>query len=727
VKNDLKWTSRWSVRQALAAFMFFVAMATVSVVARAETPWVAIVGGDTRALALARAGAGYENATFQLVHAAPHGGFKVERADVRRGTASFAADAKTFVPLVASDSLSVSFEVSRVVPPGTYEIQTVATADKVTATTLTFHLVVPTAQARLPELLVVDAVIPTFAVFDEDAGAAATVPLVETSGLAPLTNLQVTPVGGTVVDGRPTLGSLTLDAGFSSVDPGGVTLLAVTVKNCELGTTTGHLQVGATELAQPVDLHFQVKARRSPCLIWFLIAAGIAAGAAIRLGLEKLVTRGGLVEAALQLRKRAVLERARHYDARTRVAIDEQVTLIDAAVVEHDAELKTICNTALSKLQTALDLLTKRRDAARASLDDLVSVLAAPWNLPSGLRQIVERATGQSGAIRLLFEVDDIGAVEEEFALASTAIAASLGAEAQKWAETVNAIAHALPAPVASLPGIDEDTPAATELVKRLRLVAEAASVATPVLKTLLEACHNARSTVVNLAMRGLAMLDHVALDAETEFAGRPAVMQAFETARAELKELRRSMDVERDGPERVLEHIANRFVASLTDALRHATTDGTLDAEVTVLLSEGKYVAAARKVAVANAAAPAPTRSPRLESMPLAPSHKADTAVAVPSATRPPQVTIRAAASPPSRPASLLSVARFGIWAGRGARVVQWLLISVLVATTGYALYAPTFVGRLPEMVGILLWAFSLNIGVDAVLEQSKKLTARS
>ena len=66
----------------------------------------------------------------------------------------------------------------------------------------------------------------------------------------------------------------------------------------------------------------------------------------------------------------------------------------------------------------------------------------------------------------------------------------------------------------------------------------------------------------------------------------------------------------------------------------------------------------------------------------------------------------------------------KLAIVQGRAASAAQWLVVAALLATTGYALYAPTFVGEYSEFFAIFMWAFSANIGVDVLLEQSKQVS---
>jgi hypothetical protein len=54
-------------------------------------------------------------------------------------------------------------------------------------------------------------------------------------------------------------------------------------------------------------------------------------------------------------------------------------------------------------------------------------------------------------------------------------------------------------------------------------------------------------------------------------------------------------------------------------------------------------------------------------------------------------------------------------------AQILQSLLLGVVLLVIAYALYAPAFVGTGAQLAAIFLWAFAIDITVDAVITAAR------
>jgi hypothetical protein len=56
-------------------------------------------------------------------------------------------------------------------------------------------------------------------------------------------------------------------------------------------------------------------------------------------------------------------------------------------------------------------------------------------------------------------------------------------------------------------------------------------------------------------------------------------------------------------------------------------------------------------------------------------------------------------------------------------AKGIRWIIASVGIVIIGYVLFASKFVGTFPDLLAIFVWAFGVDISVDALLDAGKKL----
>jgi hypothetical protein len=499
-----------------------------------------------------------------------------------------------------------------------------------------------------------------------------------------------------------------------------------------LGTTSGRVEISAPQLAEPVVVAYEVRAKVHPGWLVALSLLGLGFGYLVRIGLQVVQERSKGRLALLDVRAQLNGARAAHPDGAFRAAIDEALRTLDAKLGERDpAQISAAALAAATALNEALTALARRRQQLDADLAPLLRLVRTERPLPPAAhaaREECERAllaanaaldngdvTGAQAALdavradvlpRVIEAVRvwrrDAGSYFNAFTAARPPLlsgaAAQLEAAVKAWRES----AGTLPTSGASL--APETLSSALDTATRWWLAADDIAQQFPVWSA---AGAQEVRTALPTPWRQPDLLDRLTRETAA-FAGavvgdlhEPATASGTVTAR--IHALRRTWS----------EALAGQ-----------APPDKDLTA-VNAHFEAGEWLQAARAIAALSrpsqqALGPAPAGGRREIPVPSEPAalpvafrtfvaHPAPVALAAPALPR------RAGTVEAFRLSSLGELAR--------AKFFQTLLVAILLSFVAYALFAERFVGTARDCLAIFFWAFGLDLSVDALVNAAKPL----
>jgi hypothetical protein len=690
--------------------------------AAADASWIAVVGSDTRPLA---SGPGQSSFALQLAGLGAGDTVGAELTLVTKSGQPFAIPDGLLTTEVRrragySTLADLTLKVTRNLGPGIYDVQLLATASNKAkaATAFTVHLVVAGAQVRAPATVYVDALIPPWDLLSDRGPRAERRIELELAGATTLTNMIVTGGGAAVMDGHDTPGRVsvvTAQVPVAGSHPPELTLLA---DEFALGTSSGSLRVAADQLAEPLELRYEVRVRRSTGVVWLLMLLGIVVGLLVREVLAARAEKGEKAGEASQLLARMRQARAATADVVTRNAIDAAQAALLPALDQSTAELSAALAAQSAALDEALKLLTARRIDADAQVTLLRRLTTTLWNLPSSMAGVVTQAGSDLAPIQRFLDIDDVKGASDAIGVLRERLQRGLSATAPSWAElALNDMERLPPVPEAYLHGGEQ---AAKDVAQSLRAVMDESRRTALDPERVLQAVHTGRFQLSDHLARVLAALDGLLVGAAAVFAERRAT-RVFEPLRKDFASVRPQLAETPGDLELLLGRVRTGFDEGFSKALAAVpgATARAMD-KAAPLLVAGQYLDAAKAFAAALPPQPenmGTREAARPQSAPLdAP------AVPVPAPQSVPPARLFPMPAVPDSELEQLVVNRV-IRTGKQARVVQRAIVAVLLMTTGYGLYAPAFVGRLPELLTIFFWAFSLNVGIDTLLAQSKTI----
>lgn len=570
--------------------------------------------------------------------------------------------------------LTASLEGSAIVltaaalAPGTYDVHVRLAGEGFETKLLTLQLVVPAAK------LVAS---PAKLVLDQIGGGIVngSLNLRETSRLSGATLRAVQPSGPAVSDQRETAAFLKAKGSLPSIDAGCAADVAVTANGeFPLGTSTGTLLIDAAELAQPLEVAYEVRARRCLGVIFIVALAGLFVGQLLRFTLANIQTLGNARLQARELLKRLVDEDTRRHDAVFRAALaDIAAKLADTAkknsadgVTKATTEASTALDKALSDLKTAAD-------AARAKAATLATLLGSGRAAPAQVAALVSAGRTSLNLAASMLADDDAHGADEMLTRAAETFRAGLPRAVRAWRLSV---ADALAAWKDAGMG---DPATARQMVDAVTPTGDPAAV--------LKALSDAQAQLWNTMEGGLRLLKGlVARASDAAGSGNGDVAKA----KAALDEAEKMLAADEGTPELIV---------------RLATTAR----DVRKLLVQ--YVD--------------PKLDPTASLDQLSVRLKAPSGAPPMSPPRAPDITAPDPTVGVQRPMNLPRVDAIPDPAPRitWARTLSVVISGVLIALIATATYAKTFVGTGTELVAIFFWAFALNVGADAVITAAAKL----
>jgi hypothetical protein len=761
------WGTRWQALVLCLAVLLLPARRCLA----ADAEWVKVVGGDSRALVRVAEGSGiYSNHTFML----QMDGVAPDKVQVGRGAVScdgkdYSTDAgfkPTLTPIKDTSTASLSFAFDKAIAPGKCDVVVVATVkpatneeeqgkakDKDTAkpptpVTLTFHLVSPSAQAHVAPSVYVEGEISWFKIFTGRAAGVGQLNVTETSGSSRLTGVKIALLNGVVIEGRNGAGRVSPAADKGVVEAGASHDFGIKADDFELGTSSATLRVTADQLTQPVDVRLEFRARRGRGAIWLIIAVGLALGILLRQVLVNIAARGKLVEEIDAARDSFSATLASLTDETARTAVQAAIDELETKLPKDAAKARLAIGALEQTVEKAIGTLRTRREETNNEVNALAQLTSYAPELPARMKLALLQGVVGLPAVRALLSQGNVGAAASALQQLTTEVASALSREADGWAKGVQRA-------LSTLSPALRDTPragAVDELQPLQQAVDNLLGTSDP--EPLLKAVQALRLRLKRYLEEIFLRLVSEIKQAEDSLAAFPAASSVLAALKEHLEKLRSEANGD-DGVETVLSRVTDDFAAAWTSmlaaftpkpglaAVKHKITRGEYGDAVEVALTA---VEDAKKAAAADArsrllaqgaeklgSSPAPGTGSPVAAPPAATSPAAvattEAAVVFSAATgRAPLLDLLDALFLGSTSASLPPIldaasSKRAIVEGKLARMAQLAIVALLLATTGYALYAPTFVGQYSEFFAIFMWAFSANVGIDALLEQSKQV----
>jgi hypothetical protein len=566
---------------------------------------------------------------------------------------------------------------------------------------------------------------------------AAPLELRETSGDSRLTGLSIRPLhffGSTDEITNGTIEFTNIDAN-SSIPPGKSIDASYQLKGAfPLGTTKGAAEVDAQQLTESFPVLFEVRTRRTPYLIFLIAAVGLLLGFLSRTVLQKQIL---LNEARLKANdvedtlSRELNRPDQTFRRQVQPALD---TLIAARNGRDIAVINSAITAATQTLSEQLKQLETRQAEAEALFEQVNSLLTTPWSLPASITQVLANLRDDLPDVRANLDQGAVGESSQTLKdLSQQLINQVTGpvSDFRVWFGNLALLSSpeiTLPASVAAL--LKQAIEAMRPLLQKVTSVS--ATVTLSELKGIFQAIHDVRVNTRELLLQLAEWLDDALNRVKAELGdGSLAAPEKLHALEARVSALVTGIRNEADNVERALELLSPGTLVELDRYWRDAiegqmvTFNTAQKKQVTDLLDERKYSEAAAVVAktiLANKAR---------EGSALGGAGKA---VAAAHALTP------AAAWFP-RAQSLETAAGLGVRLLRGggsfivpgltrvqtlmqlalAKFFQFVIIGLGILIVGYLLFADKFVGTFADMAGVFLWAFGLDVTIDAFVGAAK------
>lgn len=637
--------------------------------------------------------------------------------------------------------ISIKVESTKALAQGTYNLLIeAATPSHLPPQLLELQLSRPAAKLKSQPTLVVERVLtPLFE--PEEKGLSMT--LSEDSGLTSVTNLKST--ARDFLGDRGQVISSTIDCPSlpQQIAPGGAEKLSFAlVGDFPLGTSRGTVEIRSPQLAEAFPIAFEVHTRRAPWLILLIIILGLMVGYLLRTLLQQRVKLGEMRLQGFTLRDRMRHEAARRPDEVFRCRIDAAVVTLNAVLEARKAdELVEAMVNLDTELRDALKQFEERRNKAQEEVDSFEKLVKTRWNLPAGVRAVVEEAGARAEGLRAQLLGDNVKAVEDVLDEARANLAEKLGRTLNEWRGAQKISLEMLDRsylPDTVSTALGKDVTEAQELLEQA-----ADLIVSPTfedMSAVLGITHRCRARLSDLFKKlqrwlqyesgeFLQILRKTTVTDATSLADLEKVTANFTSELAALNE-----------PEGAATLLTPERLSQLNAVWREALekqmegTESTDDEQrkVTTLLDKRKYTEAARAAFVV-------IEQQRREQLSRS-RPGAFQAVEVATVSPLPTELLRSGdGAPPSPPAPIRVVRAESIpepvEPGRvrtyrellRAKFLQFALTGLGIALIGYLLFEGKFVGTFADVAGIFIWAFGLDVTVDTLLRVAKGAEPRS
>lgn len=520
-----------------------------------------------------------------------------------------------------------------------------------------------------------------------------------------------------------------------TIDAGKSTELVLSINGSfPLGDAIIPIELASSQLKMPVPITVKVSTRRTYTWLWIATLLGLGLGWATRYWLKDMAERNGLRVQAYDFEKRLVLEQERYPD-RTYCDSLRQVRekLLTAASSQNisSSDFTAMISASKKELDTAQTDLKDRITQRTVELTKWEECLGRAWWLPGVSASLLNNARHK--LVEATRDLENMDADKAKQSLTDlrggleqrmTDIMTDWTEPLRRTLSNVVSTSNMFPAPIgewlkSSAEKLLAEIPVPPETNKEWN--PESTRGFFSAIDSYRRKLHHEINVLINT-------VDQFFQAMILPFEGVPAADSVREALQACVQDFSRRLqgDPEAAWATVSMERgaLARTLQAILTSAM--PASDATTKAKLEQLLSEGKFVDAA--ILLANALTLRNLDLPaRQQSLPQSP----------------PALTINQVR--PENEKTLPDPAGFGLHFAPGAvkpielpdaqararyrfaTTVQWLIGCIGIITLSYLTFGASYVGTFQEMVAIFIWAFGLDITVDALVSkiQGMKLKA--
>lgn len=640
--------------------------------------------------------------------------------------------------------IALEVQLAKLPQPGTYDVQ-LSLRQGPEHQYLKLQVLVPEARLRALATPLVERVIGLGGASEDTPGLFT---LSETSGRSRVTHLAIQPVTAATSGERTLTGHLRVDTAPGTppvpvvIPPGGSVDIPYAVSgDFPVGTSKGTVELLSPQLQTPLTVTYEVRTRRTLLWVPLLLLLGLLTGYFLRTWLKYQVELNEKRMAAEALRMRLEQER--------RLRPDPLYLASLARVDEPLAQLQTMDVKALSEqlpkaeqqFEAARAEFDKREAETRARLAEAEQLLSTPWSLPPATQEPLAKAREALGASRRLLESHSVVAADQELASHLASLAQALREKLREWRISVDIqLARFGEAP---LPLREEDQTALSAQVERLHDALRQIPLDVPQLelRAVFSSTHDARTLLINTVPQLRTQVLRILYGVRDLFDAGDVPLAGLE------QELREWSRPRKDTVEDELEWLITRS-RPLERVLREETVaplGGTPDEAALALIDQRRYVDLAalvvqrkREQEEAHRGAPilesfsGPFGAPLDVPPPLPPS-PLPPVPSIPPVTFPesPGGLLRTVPEALSRlldqvrqppPVSATTGHALAFKSLLRAKAARTLIAGTGILAVGYLLFAEKFTGTAQDMTTVFVWAFTIDVSVDALVDVMSK-----
>jgi uncharacterized protein YneF (UPF0154 family) len=643
-------------------------------------------------------------------------------------------------------ALIITVDMTKVVEQGAYILRLRVEGKAGKSQLLDLKLTRPTAKLRPPGTLVVEQVRPL--IWGDLESVGQDVLLREVSGRSRISQVSITQLTVSAASGQQTRESIKF---ARNQDPNKQDFFNYTLTGpFPLGSTTGTAEIVSPQLAEPVPLTFQVKARRSRWLIVVFLLLGFIAGYFLRTKLQQQIA---LDEARLkgrELQKTISDVQRKHKDQIFKEKLGQVLTDLESALNKRQLsdllnpkkmvdDLNTATATAKTNFEAAQADLKTRRDASLAAFQELLSLTQVHWSMPESVKSEMKSFDVPLQEIRQQLDASNVAAAVAGLQVINSGLAAKVYPLIEKWRNGLTAYldilssTDALPAPVR------------VKLTMAVGTLSLTLGAVQPDPSNTTTASLKALFTALDKSYRGATkLMDDLELwlnsSAKDVIAGLqqqkvqdPAALTLLAKAveEATSKFVAGVTDPQKEAGQlsQNLQKLEQAFRAAVEKQIPAGATDAELLA-ITQALDGHLYLEAARAVVqiIIRLKPVKPSEGTALGTAP----HAIAPALA-------PELMLKEWSLPEGlsmgmtswlmlgpRDHSLPPIDKAIVRTWRSLileRLLRSLLVGVGITVVGFFLYYDSFVGTPKELAAMFFWAFGLDISVEALIKTAPNL----
>jgi hypothetical protein len=654
---------------------------------------------------------------------------EVQVVDVLRGRVRPAGLTRDFVAsLEGTDvhpSIRLTVNAERGMQPGTYDVlMDVARRGSDETLTLSFQLTHPPAAVPAPPTAVIDRTLGFWLWSDETEAPSIT--FEETSGLSRISEITVEQIGQGTADGKPVAGRV-LFAPPGPVSPGtqGTATVVVPEANYPLGTTTATAKIKAPQLQSPVQFPVEVRTRRAPVIILWVVALALILGWFTRTFLQRLIDRGkakmGVIDLldAIRREKNSRKDDQFHEDVRQLELNLEAILSPRKSVEEMTSEVAAI----KPKFATALSNSDTRRQEAMTKSQELLDLVRPDTRMPPALASTLAEVERSVETIREHLSGNEITAALAKSRTARTTLSRALHSYATEWKRRLTPLET------------DPDRP----LPRVAPRVSEGVQGMADLLTTGLAGGPDGSKLITNVSLayevatgirRDLTRVSEALTAALAALGSPPPKVRPVAEALTKVSAIeitsQKFAQEPGDGTHALAYALTNALRAT-GDAILAQLPDNIDPQPITDLIGKGEYLFAAdQALRLARPVTAGADREGRTSVEALMPKElQADLRPESHAALIAEFAMSHGIRARNRLPLLKSSQAPFSVTAVRAqtrgslilATTLQLVFLGALLLWAAWVLYADTFVGTAKELATIFIWAFAIDLSVGAVV----------